>query len=110
MNVNRKSIGMLPSDRPSLTDADGEVRELTEEDFKHFRPSSEAIPDIIEAFERMRGGRGPQKAPVKERVGLRLDADIVRHFRDGGPGWQGRVNDVLRAHVASQAAFRAKQS
>jgi uncharacterized protein (DUF4415 family) len=102
MNVNRKNIGILPHDRPPLTDADGEVRELTEEDFKHFRPSKEVIPGVIEAFERMRGARGPQKAPVKERVGMRLDADIVRHFRDTGPGWQSRVNDVLRAHLASQ--------
>ncbi len=102
MNVNRKNIRTLPIDRPPLTDADGEVRELTDEDFKHFRPSSEVIPEIIEALERMRGERGPQKSPVKERVGMRLDADIVRHFRDTGPGWQSRVNDVLRAHLVSK--------
>jgi uncharacterized protein (DUF4415 family) len=102
MNVNRKNIGMLPSDRPPLTDADGEVRELTEEDFKHFRPSSDAIPDIINAFERMRGMRGPQKSPVKERVGLRLDADVVEHFRSTGSGWQARVNEILKQHVAGK--------
>lgn len=101
MNVNRKNIGILPSDRPSLTDADGEVRELTEEDFKHFRPSTESIPDIIKAFERMRGQRGPQKAPIKERVGLRLDADVVEHFRSTGSGWQARVNEILKQHVAA---------
>jgi uncharacterized protein (DUF4415 family) len=102
MNVNRKNIGMLPSDRPPLTDADGEVRELTDEDFKHFRPSTEVIPDIIKAFERMRGERGPQKAPVKERVGLRLDAEIVEHFRATGSGWQSRINDILKTHIAAQ--------
>lgn len=102
MNVNRKNIGILPSDRPSLTDADGEVRELTEEDFKHFQPSSESIPEIINAFERMRGTRGPQKSPVKERVGLRLDADVVEHFRSTGSGWQARVNEILKQHVAGK--------
>lgn len=102
MNVNRKDIGTLPTRLPPLTDADGEVRELTEEDFKHFRPSMEVIPHIVEAFERMRGARGAQKSPVKERVGMRLDADIVRHFRNTGPGWQSRVNDVLRAHLATK--------
>jgi uncharacterized protein (DUF4415 family) len=110
MNVNRKNIGILPHDRPPLTDADGEVRELTEEDFKHFRPSKETIPEVIEAFERMRGARGPQKSPVKERVGMRLDADIVRHFRNTGPGWQSRVNDVLRAHLSSQAKSMGKHT
>lgn len=108
MNVNRKNIGMLPSDRPPLTDSDGEVRELTEEDFKHFRPSSEAIPDIIEAFARMRGDRGLQKSPVKERVGLRLDASIVEHFRSTGSGWQGRVNEILKQHVAVQENTKGK--
>ena len=101
MNVNRKSIRTLPSDRPPLTDADGEVRELTEDDFKHFRPSTEAIPDVIKAFERMRGMRGPQKSPVKERVGLRLDAEIVEHFRSTGSGWQSRINDILKTHIAA---------
>jgi uncharacterized protein (DUF4415 family) len=102
MNVNRKNIGMLPSDRPPLTDADGEVRELTEEDFEHFRPSSEAIPELIEAFARMRGMRGSQRTPVKERVGLRLDANVVEHFRSSGSGWQSRVNEILKQHVAVQ--------
>ncbi len=102
MNVNRKNIGILPCDRPLLTDADGEVRELTAEDFKHFQPSSESIPEIINAFERMRGMRGPQKSPVKERVGLRLDADVVEHFRSTGSGWQARVNEILKQHVAGK--------
>jgi uncharacterized protein (DUF4415 family) len=102
MNVNRKSIRTHPADRQPLTDADGEVRELTEEDFEHFRPSTEVIPDIIKAFERMRGMRGPQKSPVKERVGLRLDAEIVEHFRSTGTGWQSRINEILKTHIAAQ--------
>jgi uncharacterized protein (DUF4415 family) len=108
MNVNRKNIGILPSDRPSLTDADGEVRELTEEDFKYFRPSTEVIPDIVKAFERMRGQRGQQKSPLKERVGLRLDADVVEHFRATGSGWQSRVNEILKQHVAGQENTKGK--
>jgi uncharacterized protein (DUF4415 family) len=45
-------------------------------------------------FERTHGQRGPQKAPVKERVGLRLNKDIVDYFRHTGPGWQSRINEV----------------
>ncbi len=75
------------------------MRELTEEDFKHFRPMSEVFPEIVEAFERMRGQRGPQKAATKERVGLRLDRAVVDHFRATGPGWQSRINEVLATHV-----------
>ena len=88
----------MPEELQPLTDDEGEVRELTAEDFKHFRPTSE-FPEIADAFERARGQRGPQKAPVKDRVGLRLDHDIVEHFRATGPGWQSRINDILAEHI-----------
>jgi uncharacterized protein (DUF4415 family) len=29
-------------------------------------------------------------------VKLRLDADIVAHFKAGGPGWQTRMNAAWR--------------
>lgn len=42
-----------------------------------------------------RGGR-PRKAEPKEAVSIRLDPDVVAHFRAGGPGWQSRINAALR--------------
>lgn len=98
MTANRKPMAALPNDLPPLVGEDGEVRELTAEDFKHFRPSSD-FPELVEAFERARGQRGPQKAPVKDRIGLRLDHEVVEHFRATGPGWQSRINDILLDHV-----------
>lgn len=53
----------------------------------------------IEDLQRARGQRGPQKAPVKDRVGLRLDHEVVAYFRATGPGWQSRINDILAEHV-----------
>lgn len=99
MTEKKRFIPTLPDHLPPLTDDDGEVRELNEEDFKYFRPSTEVIPEVVEEFERMRGERGPQKAPVKERVGLRLNREVVDYFRHTGPGWQGRINDILTEHV-----------
>jgi uncharacterized protein (DUF4415 family) len=29
-------------------------------------------------------------------VNIRLDPDVVAHFRAGGPGWQSRINAALR--------------
>ena len=98
MTEKRRTTGHLPDDLPPLVDEDGEVRELTAEDFKHFRPSSE-FPELVDAFERARGQRGAQKAPVKERLGLRLDHTVVEYFRSTGPGWQSRINDVLVNYV-----------
>jgi uncharacterized protein (DUF4415 family) len=33
---------------------------------------------------------------VKELVSLRIDHDVLEYFREGGPGWQDRINDALR--------------
>ena len=92
--------------RPGETLDDFEKRvgddapEWTEEDFKRARPISD-FPELLEAINnaRARGQRGAQKDPVKDRIGLRLDHNIVEHFRATGPGWQSRINDVLAEHV-----------
>ena len=43
---------------------------------------------------------GPPKRPVipnaKETVSLRIDRDVLEYFQGSGPGWQDRINDVLR--------------
>jgi len=102
MTESKKHFPVWPDHLPPLTDEDGEVRELTEGDLQYFRPAMEVIPEIVEAFEKMRGERGPQKAPVKERIGLRLDPNVVAHFRRTGPGWQGRINAVLMDYVKAE--------
>jgi uncharacterized protein (DUF4415 family) len=38
----------------------------------------------------------PKKVAPKEAVNIRLDPDVVAHFRAGGPGWQSRINAALR--------------
>jgi uncharacterized protein (DUF4415 family) len=38
----------------------------------------------------------PKGSGTKELVTLRIDRDILDHFRAGGPGWQTRLNDALR--------------
>lgn len=80
----------------------------TDEMWARARPAEEAMPEFIA---RWRKWRGQQKAPVKKLVSLRLDPDVIDHFRATGPGWQGRINDTLRkaARLRSPAkAARAK--
>jgi len=46
----------------------------------------------------IRRGRGrPKSAAVKEQISVRLDPDVIAKLREHGPGWQSRVNDLLRA-------------
>jgi uncharacterized protein (DUF4415 family) len=44
---------------------------------------------------RRRGQRGPQRAPTKQLVSIRLDRFVVDHFKAHGPHWQTRVNEAL---------------
>jgi uncharacterized protein (DUF4415 family) len=39
---------------------------------------------------------------TKRAISIRIDADIIAHFRDGGRGWQTRMNAVLRSYVEAQ--------
>jgi uncharacterized protein (DUF4415 family) len=42
----------------------------------------------------------------KQPVNLRIDSDIIDWFREGGSGYQTRMNAVLRAFVDAQAKRR----
>jgi len=79
-----------------LTDAAGEVRELTIADMKHFKPAS---PELLRKI----GVRGPQKAPTKQLVSLRLSRDVLTHYQSTGPGWQARIDQALRESVKRRA-------
>ena len=75
-------------DNPPLTHAD----------------SARMRPIDPKRFKRWRSQSGPHKPQsMKLRVSLRLDPDIVAHFKQHGPGWQSRLNATLRK------ALRLKQ-
>jgi uncharacterized protein (DUF4415 family) len=72
-----KSKWVDPDDAPHLTREWFEHAELREGD-KVIRP-----------------GR-PPIAHAKEAVSIRLDPDVLAHYRATGPGWQSRINEALR--------------
>ena len=79
---------------------DDDNPEWTEADFARAKGPEHLSAAELAAFPRTAAKlRGRQKAPVKRQVTLRLDADVVDHFRAGGPGWQTRLNQRLRAAI-----------
>ena len=50
-----------------------------------------------------RGKRGPQKAPTKKLVSLRLSPEVIDHFKSAGPGWQTRIDGALRQAIRKRA-------
>lgn len=64
-----------------------EIPELTEEWFDR--------AEIRIGGKLVRRGRPPKETP-KAVVNIRLDPEVLDHFKAGGPGWQTRINDALR--------------
>ena len=69
-----------------------EIPELTDEML------AQAVPGNGEDIVRRSRGRPRLDAP-KRKVTMRLDGDILDRLRASGPGWQRRVNDILRDAV-----------
>ena len=44
--------------------------------------------------------------PVKETVTMRLDADVLHWLKQGGRGYQSRLNAILRKEMTSQPNMR----
>ncbi|AVT75926.1 hypothetical protein RPPS3_18630 [Rhodopseudomonas palustris] len=72
---------------------DVESPELTAEQIKELRPFAEVLPDLAASIRR---GRGPNKAPTKRLVSLRLSPEVIDTYKAGGPGWQSRIDADLR--------------
>lgn len=66
-------------------------RELTDEELARMRPADEVLPPSL-----LRKLRGAQKAPTKVQVTVRLDPDVLERLKADGPGWQPRMNTILR--------------
>ncbi len=49
----------------------------------------------------------PSARPRKRLLSLRIDEDVLAWFRNQGPGYQTRMNDVLRAYVEHARANNA---
>jgi uncharacterized protein (DUF4415 family) len=77
---NRESTWIDPDDAPELTD-------------EWFQRA-----DLYDGEKLIRRGRPPSEHP-KQAISLRVDADVLDRFKADGPGWQARMNEVLRKAV-----------
>jgi uncharacterized protein (DUF4415 family) len=77
------------------TAADRENPAFTEKDMRRAK-RAEDIPALAHLSKRRPGERGAQKAPTKKAVSIRLDQDVLEHYRGKGEGWQSRMNADLR--------------
>lgn len=90
MNANKPNTAAAwvdPDDAPELTDA------------------------FFERADEYNGGRlvrrgRPKADVVRERISIRLEADVLQQFKATGPGWQTRMNaalaDWLKTHTPKE--------
>ena len=83
------------TDKHNTPTPDPENPEWTDKDFAKARPADEVVPKIVARY------RGKQKAPTKKQVTVRLDSDLVDALKEGGSGWQTRMNAILREAILS---------
>ena len=72
---------------------DSDNPEWTAQDFAKAKTGENIPAHIRAAFPKT---RGRPKGETKQLVSLRLDKEILERFRATGPGWQSRINEVLR--------------
>jgi uncharacterized protein (DUF4415 family) len=95
-----------PKDYSDVDIDDPDSPELTEEFFRNARPLRnfpELHRKIMGAVEQARTEKRERGRPKLEhpklQVTLRLDEEVVRSFKEDGPGWQGRINETLKKTV-----------
>lgn len=69
--------------------------EWAEEDFARARPFKNGFPEQYEAWTKSRAGQ-PAVEQSKVHIGLHLAVDVVEGVRATGPGYDARVEKVLR--------------
>ncbi|MBA3446729.1 MAG: BrnA antitoxin family protein [Pseudaminobacter sp.] len=67
----------------------------TPEQLAQAKPFAKVFPELAENMRKNLGGRPPLENP-KQAVSIRLDQDVLAKFKATGPGWQSRINDVLK--------------
>lgn len=94
MTGNRRPIGS------DLKKVDAHVIQPEEyEEAPELTPEQLEAADLYIAGRLVRRGR-PRLARPRQAVKLRLSADVIDHFKAGGPGWQTRINATLVRAVA----------
>lgn len=84
--------------KPELID--DENPEWTADDFARAVPFDKLSPTLRAKLVRR---RGPQEAPTKERITIRLSHEVVEQFRATGQGWQTRMDAALKDWLNSHS-------
>lgn len=110
--MSRKTISGKSAETEAEADRraafEGEVPELGPDFFEgaRLRVGNRVLREATGTF--MKRGRPPTGERAKVQQSLRLSPEVIEHFRADGPGWQTRIDEVLRSYVAERSGAKAK--
>lgn len=98
-----KEIDEMRSKREIMTDLE-RIRHFSEEAVERMAMADpenflKTDADWKQAVIHRPGIRGPQKAPTKKAIAIRLSLDVIENFKATGAGWQSRIDDALRTFL-----------
>lgn len=81
--------------------------ELKPDWFRRARHAGAVLPELLGAqaaaqLLKPKRGRPPKQSP-KQATSIRFSPEVLEYFRATGPGWQTRMDDVLRRFVSRRA-------
>ena len=94
---------MTDADRVGKYSAE-DIERMAKDDPNNFLKTDE---DWERAIVHRPGTRGPQKAPTKKPIAIRLSPDVVEDFKSTGAGWQSRIDEALRTFIREHPLKRA---
>jgi uncharacterized protein (DUF4415 family) len=82
---------------PISDEREAEIQKMIAADPDAPEATDEALANPMTFAEAMKRHAGrPRLKNPKQQVTVRLDADVIAKMRESGPGWQVRMNDILR--------------
>lgn len=111
MKIMKKSLGSFRRGRPRGTKRNNmkiNARKLDRETKALMRLRDDQIDtsDIPEVKDWNKAVVGKFYRPMKEPVTIRLDADVVAWLKSQGPGYQTRINALLRQAMSTKSRSR----
>jgi uncharacterized protein (DUF4415 family) len=110
-NPAKTVSAVLADGKTMIRQADGTLREvdsktnwdrvaaLTNAEVEAAAQADTEAPPPDEEFWRTARVAMPEPRPAKRHQGMRLDAEVIDWFKEQGPGWQTRMNAVLKSYV-----------
>lgn len=75
--------------RQNIADAEIDAAVASDPDWAEFEPIDWRKAEVV-------------IPPKKQAISIRLDQDLVDYFKAQGPGYQRRINAVLRSYVTER--------